>query len=457
MLRSLSQVVPLWLRGLVSLIAISTSGPVGSAQEVHRGAPLVLTNATLIDGTAESPRPDATLVIEDGRLTRITSGAVEAPPAGARVVDLSGQFVLPGLIDAHVHVSLTPDPRATLRALASAGVTTVRDMGGDARTLAVLAREARAHAIRSPSIYYAATVFGPPFLQDPRSRRSAPGLEPGAAPWSRVVTPESDWVQVIADARGTGATGLKLYSAIAPEQLREIVREGHRQGLKVWSHATVFPSTPSDAVAAGVDVLSHSTGLYPEARPDVPSSFTESITEWMPSQDFAAVAPSGAPFDALFALMRRRGTLLEPTLAAWQRRDQRGPRPAPQQHLAEAASRIDTAALSQWACAATRAAHEAGVLIVAGTDSSPRRSISIGSELEALVECGLTPMEAIRAATVHGARAVGIEATHGSIEVGKVADLVILSADPTVDIANVRRVVATVRSGRLYDSDGAPD
>lgn len=441
------------LRGLVPLFVLATFLATAFAQKTEQIRPLVLANATLIDGTGAAPRPNVTIVITDGRISEIVDATAGEHPPDANVIDLSGRYILPGLIDAHTHISSTADPPSTLRHLANAGVTSVRDMGGDARTLAVLAGDAKIGRIRAPNIYYSAVLYGPPFLQDPRSRGSAPGVEPGTAPWSRVVTPDSDVAQVVAEAKGTGATGLKLYAALEPRLVREIVSEAHRQGLKVWSHATIFPSKPSDAAAAGVNVISHSVGLYAEARSDVPSSYTEGITEWLPKQNFATVDPSGAPYDELFVLMRRHGTLLEPTLAIFRLAENRA---SPQSHRppAEAANRLDIAALSNWACTATRAAHEAGVMIVAGTDSTRRLSIPIAAELEALVECGLSSLEAIRAATVNGAQAIGIEATHGSVEVGKVADLVILAADPTENIANLRQVLATVQSGRLYDLEG---
>lgn len=438
------------LRGLVSLFLIATVIPSVFAQDTDETTPLVLANATLIDGTGTEPRPNVTVVIQDSLISEIINGTGYKPPLNAEVIDLSSRFLLPGLIDAHVHLSNNPDPEAALRKLFEAGVTTVRDMGGDARTLAVLARDAKIGAIRSPAIYYSAVLFGPPFLQDPRSRRAAPGVEPGTAPWSRVVTPDSDLAQIVAEAKGAGATGLKLYSALEPRLVREIVREAHRQGLKVWSHATIYPSKPSDAVAAGVDVISHSGGLYAEARADVPSSYTEGITKWMPKQDFAAVDPSEPPFDDLFALMTREGAMLEPTVAVFRRERSRPTPEEYKQHLTEAASRIDVAALRDWACAATRAAHEAGVTIVAGTDSTPTRSIPISGEMEVLLKCGLAPLEAIRAATLNGARAIGLAATHGSVEVGKAADLVILAADPIEDISNVGEVVAIVKSGRIH-------
>jgi imidazolonepropionase-like amidohydrolase len=442
-------------RRSISLFFLAIFIPAIFAQGADETTQLVLANATLIDGTGAPGRSNVTVVIEDGLISEIVDSKEHTGPPNAEIIDLSGRFLLPGFIDAHVHVSNEPDKQAALRKFFEEGVTTVRDMGGDARTLAVLARDVRIGAFLSPDIYYSAVLFGPSFLQDPRSRRSAPDVEPGTAPWSRVVTTDSDLAQMVAEAKGTGATALKLYAAMEPNLVRGIVSEAHRQGLKVWSHATIFPSKPSDAVTSGVDVISHSSQLYAEARPDVPSSYTKGITEWMPQQDFAAVDPSAPPFNDLFALMKRQGSMLEPTIAIFrQEQHRRGVPETGNRQEKEGARRIDIAALADWACAATRSAHEAGVVIVAGTDSTPGRSISISDEMEALVDCGLSPLEAIRAATLNGARAIGIDATHGSVEVGKVADLVVLAADPTENIARVIEVVATVKSGRLHDREG---
>lgn len=444
------------VRGPFALFLVAMLlAPAVHGRAAQETAPLVLANATLIDGIGAGPRPDVTLVIENGRIASIVEGDAPETPPGARVVDLSGRFILPGLIDAHVHLSSNPEAETALRELLRAGVTTVRDMGGDARTLAVLARDVGLGEIPAPDIHYSALFYGPAFLQDPRSRLSARGREPGTAPWSRVVTEDSDLPQIVAEARGAGATGIKIYSAMAPELLARVVKEAHAQGLKVWSHATIFPSRPSDAVAAGVHVLSHSGGLYPEARPDVPDSYTEAIMEWMPKQDFAAVDPAAAPFDDLYASMRRKGTMLEPTMSAGQRQRATRGREEQAEYLARAARRIDMAARWQWACGATRAASEAGVTIVAGTDSNG--GVPVASEMETLVRCGLSPLDAIRAATLNAARAIGIEATHGSVEVGKAADLAIVAGDPTEDIANVRRVVGTVKAGRLYGAESADE
>lgn len=426
---------------------------IGDADENQYPTSLILTDATLIDGTGAGPRPGVTIVIADGRITEIHGDPPGEPPPGADHIDLSGRYVLPGLIDAHVHVATAPDPAVTLREMLDSGVTTVRNMGGDARTLAVLARDAKTGAIASPEIYYSANLFGPPFLEDPRTHRSALGYEPGTAPWARAVTADSDWRQIVAEARGTGATGLKLYAALAPELLPQIVEEAHRQGLTVWSHATIFPSRPGDAVDAGVDVISHASSLYAEAHADVPATYSEGRTEWLPEQDFAAVDPAAAPFDELFAHMRAQGAMLDPTLAVMRHlRDRAAAGTLQGPHAG--ARRVDFAALSQWACAATRAAHQAGVTIVAGTDTwMPVWHISMATELEALVECGLSPLDAIEAATLHAARAIGIEGTHGSVEVDKVADLVILANDPTEDIRTLRSVCTVIKRGRVYPQE----
>lgn len=421
-------------------------GPVeGGAQVGPDASTVVLTNATLIDGTGSAPRTGMTIVVQGGVVADITVGGASLVPEDAQVVDLAGHFVLPGLVDAHVHLSNNPDPVAALGQLLQRGVTTVRDMGGDARTLAVLARDTQIGATEGPAIHYSALLYGPAFLQDPRSRFSQRGREPGTAPWSRVVTAGSDIRQIVAEARGTGAAGLKLYSAVPPRLLRRVVAEAREQDLKVWSHASIYPSRPSDAVSAGVHVLSHSAGLYPEAFELIPSSYTEAISVWFPEQDFGQAIAGAPAFESLFEDMARLGTILEPTVSP--AAAPRGPGRAGQQaHLARAAARIDMEARNRWACDATQAAYSRGVKVAAGTDSNG--SDDVRREIIQLVECGLTPLDAIRSGTLTGAEAIGIDETHGSLAPGKAADLVILGSDPTEDIASLYDLQRVMKAGR---------
>lgn len=426
------------------LIAILTSSAWAQQADTQ---PIAITDITVIDGTGSAPQPNMTLVIRNKIISDLFPAGKKSLPDNSRIFDMSGRFMLPGLIDAHVHLTKNPEPEKRLAALLNSGTTSVRDAGGDARTLSVLARDAMLGTIPSPEIYYSAVLFGPAFTQDPRARFSARGMNPGDAPWMRTVTDHSNLSQIIAEAKGTGATGIKLYSAIEPGLLKRITDEAHRQGLEVWSHATIFPSKPGDAVSAGVDVLSHSGGLYPEAFSNLPSGFNEAITEWMPKQDFST-DPAHAPYDSLYHLMVNKGTILEPTLSVGARPRENTGQADQSRHLAEAAGNIDMAARRDWAIRATREAYEQGVPIAAGTDSDG--SVLVQSEIEYLVEYGLSPLEAIKAATFTNARAIGIEETHGSIEVGKQADFILLSGDPLQDIRSLRSVVMVSKNGVLY-------
>jgi len=239
-----------------------------------RAAEFALTNITVIDGTGAPPRPGMTVLVREGTIVGLFPTGSEAVPATAAVSDLSGRFVIPGLIDSHVHLATDPstgDRRALveqrLRHALHGGITAVRDMAGDGRALADLARAALVGDIESPAISYSALMSGPSFFEDPRVRSSSRGVTVGSAPWARAVTAESDWPLAVAEARGTGATGIKLYAELPGELLPAITAEAHRQGMKVWSHATLVPARPSQAVAGGVDALSHAGLLLWEVAP----------------------------------------------------------------------------------------------------------------------------------------------------------------------------------------------
>jgi len=230
----------------------------------HRTTPVVLTHATVVDMTGGPPRAGMTLVLRDGKIAAMYRDGAQAAPADAMVRDLTGQFVLPGLIDAHVHNATEPsrgDRRsvveARLRRTLRGGVVAVRDMGGDARALADLARAAAAGDIESPEIRYSAIMAGPDFFTDPRVLASAAGMKPGNAPWARALTDTTDLRQVVAEAKGSGAAAIKMYADLGPALAKRAATEAKRQGLRVWAHLATFPAKPSDIVDAGVEVVSH--------------------------------------------------------------------------------------------------------------------------------------------------------------------------------------------------------
>ena len=361
---------------------------------------VALAHVTVIDGTGAPARPGRTLLLRDGRIAGEFASDSTEPPAGAEVLDLRGGWVIPGLIDTHVH--LATDPSAgdrrdlviqRLRNALHGGVTTVRDMAGDGRALAELARAALVGDIESPAIYYAALAAGPEFFTDPRVLAVSRGVPPGEAPWARAVTAKTDWRQVVAEARGTGATAIKVYAAVSAPVLKPLVREAHRQDLRVWAHAALFPARPSEVVAAGVDVVSHASLLAwetAERLPVSPSGGECSRRAWTTRR-----------VQSLLKTMARRGTILDATLFV----------------MGDAPPEI-----RRWSSEVTRAAWAAGVPVSAGTDSigvdAPGTLPNIHEELALLVEAGLSPLDAITAATRNGARAIGIEAARGTIAPG---------------------------------------
>ena len=414
----------------------------------HAAAPLVLTHATVIDGSGGPAEPDRTVVIRGARIDAVYASGSRPLPQDARVENLRGRFLIPGLIDAHVHLSGAASGmagyRPLLRAMLRGGVTSVRDMAGDDRLLGYLALRANTDAFASPDIVYAALLSGPSFFaEDPRAQAASIGMPLGTAPWMQAIRATTDIPLAVAAARGTGATGVKLYANLSPTLVRRVATEAHRQGLKVWTHATIFPARPGDAVAAGADTISHSPYLVWEAAPTVPADYRVRA-----HGDFRHIAADAAPILALLRAMKARGTILDATVDAFRR---------------EAKDHPDEvgAGIVSWSYAVTRLAHRQGVLIDAGSDSAGLPSNAQGPDLRRLplvheemallvAHCGFTPIEAIEAATRVGAMAMGHGADRGTITAGKFADLVVLAADPSRDIANTRRIALVIKHGRIY-------
>jgi imidazolonepropionase-like amidohydrolase len=402
----------------------------------------VLTHATVINGTGTAATPDTTIVIRGDRITAVyPSNSRPAIPAGARVEDLTGKWIIPGLIDSHVHIANANGDIAPYRDLLGKlllnGVTGLRDMAGDARTLGYLAREARLDAPGWPNIYYSALMAGPTFFfEDARVAGASRGALVGSAPWMRAVDETTDIRMAVAEAKATGATGMKLYANLPATLVKAISAEAHRQGMLVWTHATIFPAKPSDAIEAGADSVSHTAYLIWQAAPRVPVDYQSRA-----QGDFEHIRPDDPKITALLDQMKEHGTILDATLRVFvQQTDHFGKGVLP------------------WVYAVTRAAHNKGVLVDAGTDTGgladpkqPDSAPAVVDEMALLVDqCGFTPEAAIQAATQVNAMAVGQAAQRGTIVQGMIADLVVLSADPAADIRNVRKIVEVMKDGKVF-------
>ena len=410
------------------------------------GARVVYRHATLIDGTGAPARIDMAVVTDGERITAVLPdrSLTAAQLGGARQVDLTGRYLLPGFIDSHVHLATPPNRAAAevrLRRLVYSGVTGVRDMADDLRQMADLARGARVGEIPGPDIYYAALMAGPSFFTDPRTGAVAQGAVAGKVPWLQAIDDQTDLRTAVTLARGTSATAVKIYANLPGHLVSAITAEAHRQKFPVWAHGSVFPATPREVVSAGVDGVSHTCYLGYQAMSRRPASYQKRSEI---SVDESLFRTDNPVMTELFADMKRRGTILDATVYVYQFAEKRERDAGRTPFCTEAlAARL------------TNHAHRTGVKISAGTDADTPASDpwpSLFGELALLGgPVGMAPADVIRAATLTGAEAMGQSADMGSIAVGKLANMVVLMANPLDSVANLQSVVMTIKRGRQYD------
>jgi len=431
---------------LTALCRLSAAAAIALAPQLalgQGGVPVktvIYGHANLIDGTGTKLQPDMAIVTQGERIVAVVPTAQVAVYKDATIVDMHGQYALPGLIDSHVHLATAPNRRyaeALLRRFVYSGVTAVRDMAGDTRALADYSRAAYMDEMPSPDIYYAALMAGPQFFKDPRTAAATQGHVPGQVPWMRAITDQTNMPIAIAEAHGTGATAIKIYADLPAVLVDRIVDEAHRQGMLVWAHAAVFPASPAEVVDSGADVVSHVCMLAYQASETMPPAYHNRAPV-----DEDRFKGDNATVDALFADMKKRGTILDATVYVyeimWQVPNAQ-PRPYCSLALAEKIA---------------GEAHRAGVKISAGTDAPGSWNMpypSLNDELELLVhKSGFTPMDAIVASARVGAMTIGQSQNMGTIAPGKLANLVFVAKNPLDDIANIRSVTLTVKRGIQY-------
>ncbi|MDB5087153.1 MAG: Imidazolonepropionase [Mucilaginibacter sp.] len=396
---------------------------------------LVLNDATIIDAGHPVPAMHQTVVIMDGRITKVFPTGTMAFPDSAVVISLKGKYLLPGLIDSHVHMATDPngiDNRAhtleVLRQMLYSGITAVRDMAGDARILAELGRDANESEITSPGIYYSALMAGPSFFSDPRTQASTKGGMPGNMAYMKAITDTTNILLAVAQAKGCGASGIKLYANLSGVLARKIIDEAKRQNIPVWSHAWLQGAKPSDLVSAGCISISHAPLLIYEKVDKVPDL-------WKKNHHDAAFWDKSLPaLDELFNEMKQHHTVFDATLLTykkWATSD------TSMQWNYEIAKRI------------TSRAYRAGVAICAGTDDDQEQFVQ--DEMRVLItDASFSPFDAIVAATKNSAAALHLEAVKGSVSPGMDADLLVLTRNPLNDIDNIKSVEMVIKGGCIY-------
>jgi len=343
-------------------------------------------------------------------------------------------FLIPGLIEGHTHI--TPISEKNLTIALKHGVTAIRDMAGDGSYLKLLHDAVKSGELIGPDIYFSALMGGKELIMnDSRVKISTPSnYKLGEAPWMRGVDENSNITQIIKEAKECGATGIKMYAYLSSDLVKKLTDEAKKQGLKVWAHWEVYPATPEDVINSGVDAVSH---VY----------FLLTPTNWNYEDGSKFLDVSNLNEEKnkiLFSKMRASNIFLDPTIVVAREMFSSNP------------DKIKVAELKKAVYDIVKAAYKNQVKIIAGTDiffpSDETVKLPLHEEIEFLVtKVEMSPADAIKSATIYNAEVLGIENTQGTIEVGKIANLVVLKGNPLVDIFNIEKVKFVIKNGIIIN------
>ena len=398
---------------------LAAAGRTSAAIPVVAQGAFALTGARIVDGTTRDPIDDGVIVIRDGRIIAVGPRASTTIPNRVHTIDAHGKTIIPGLWDMHAHVALPEWGPAYL----GVGVTTARDMGGEKQFL-VPFRDAIA----------AGRVLGPRLL--------LAGLVDGSGPeaFGSVTADTPDQGRAVVEMyHAAGFQQMKLYTYIKPDVAGAIIRRAHELGMQVTGHVP-RAMTLESMVDSGTDYVAHLP-----LRGDPASDAVKA--------QIAKLASKRVRIDPTVSWNELLGHASETPLASFQPGFTEAPWPlrASYGSVRNNGDSASAARSLRSSLALIKAMHDAGVPIVAGTDYG-LPGFSLLRELELYVQAGLSPLDAIRAATVVPAEATNMSGEVATIETGKRADLVVLDANPLADIHNIRTSRWVVSRGRMFET-----
>ena len=419
------------MRWILTLCAALCTAGAAAGQGVPNT--LAIVGGTVVDVETGDGLTDAVVLIEGNRISAIGPRVDVRIPAGTRSIDASGLWLLPGLINVHVHfglvlpgaagAALADETEAELalrmasnaRATLNAGITTVRIPGDRGHVDLALKRAIEAGAATGPRIFSAGEM-----VQVTGGHGSDAGAlgNDGPDEFSKATRREirlgADWIKLAISGGIATPGGDIAASFMTNQELAAVTDIAHRHGVKVTAHSG-SPQATMDAIEAGVDCIEHGYFLTPE----VFAAMQEAGTWYVPT--IVVSQPATLPF------FERIGS--------------------PQWYL----DRVTAVGERHWA--ALQHAIDAGTQIALGTDQFPHEpndgTIATVREAEYYVEAGMTPLQALQAATSEAARLLGAQDDLGSLSQGKFADLIAVPNDPTRDISALREIVLVVKDGRL--------
>jgi imidazolonepropionase-like amidohydrolase len=432
---------------------------------VDAEAAVALTGATVIDGNGSSPLRDGVVVVDKERIVYVGPASGVRLGRRVKISHLKGKWIVPGFVDTHGHLPGPEGVASFLAQLVAFGTTTLRAPANPRVELRELGAKGQ---LVGPQLSVAGTLID--------------GVD-SVYNWAVRVSTEAEIRDVVKRQAGERVDFIKLYVGLPPNLVRAAVEEAHRHGLRVIGH--LGKTTWAEAAEIGIDSLAHSwySGL---AHCVVPSQFRSEFRDfYVPNPRFDAglfkkwreiVQPDSGEVLALADKLRERHVEVHPNLvlgeamtwgddpavlerlepsfaapeiAAGWRRDRH-----PYSAGWSAGDRAEAKRAFPSMAAMIRIFHGRGVLLTAGTDyQNPWMTpgVAFHRELELLAAAGIPPLDVIRIATRNGAEALGIGKEAGTIEQGKRADLVVLSADPLASISHTRKVERVFLRGRMFD------
>jgi enamidase len=419
---------------------------------------VALTHARVIDGTGAAPKTDQTLILRDGKIESIGPSASARVPVGVQAIDLTGKSVMPGFVMVHEHLYYPNGggwygnyDESFTRLYLAGGVTSMRT-AGNVNGFTDIAIKQQIDAGRKPGPWIDATA---PYLQGPGGVAGQMYILKDAADARRMV---NFW----ADA---GSTSFKAYMDITRDELRAAIEEAHKRRMKITGHLCSI--TFREAADLGIDNLEHSffvaTDFVADKKPDLCPGQSVGM------QSVAALDTTSAAFRDLVKLLIQKKVALTSTLTVFETFTPGRPVPPGldvlvpflkesfERNYQRTQSNTNSiyARLFPKVSAMEVSFVRSGGTLVVGTDPTGGGGVIPGFSnqraVELLVEAGLTPLEAIKTATLNGATYLGIADRVGTLAAGKQADLVVINGDPSSRIADIRNAEIVFRKGVGFD------
>jgi imidazolonepropionase-like amidohydrolase len=447
------------MRKMLLLALLIFLSPIATRSQ---SAALVLTGVTVIDVATGKTIPDQSVLIENGRITAVGARKDIKTPRKASSVSARGKFLIPGLWDMHVHLVFADwFPAAqeiSLPLFIANGVTGVRDMGSELEIVQNWRNEIEAGRLMGPHIFTSG-----PMLDGPKPR----------FPSSLAIATPEDGRRAVADLKRRGADFIKFQSLIPREAVFAIIEEARKQQMVFEGHVPDAVRA-SEMSAAGMKSFEHLIGVFEgSAPPQVEDEFLKGtkspglfLKNYDPARaaDLAALLAKNQTWQCPTLVWERGGNLIEESDFAHDARAKYVPAAWKEKTWKKFTDMVthefnvdDLATRKKFVekeLEIVNLLHKAGVPFLAGTDTPPGVYIfpgfSLHEELQRFVAAGFTPLEALQTATINPAKFLGLEDRLGSIAQNKIADLVLLDANPLDDIRNTQKIAAVVVNGRYF-------